>query len=527
MKYCPIVVDESRYVEQFGLPKLAAKAACLAGLTAQQVKELCECGTMTLSRADCVKQACKRILAARDRHEKVFVGGDYDADGICATAIMKKTLTILGIENGYYIPDRLKEGYGLSVKTVHKAKEKGYSLIITVDNGVKAQEAIEAAHTLHMDVIVSDHHIIDSEVPADILVHPSFMEDDYSTLCGAGTALQISRALIGDDPQLTAIAACASIGDVMPLWKETRRIVTAGLEIMNHGMPLSLLQLVDQPYIDVQAIAFQIVPKLNAVSRMDDDSNVNTLIPYLLSEDPVLITNYAHELEQVNRKRKNLSARLVRKAEKLIDDSDFALLYDEAFESGINGLVAGKVASKYHRPVLVMADNGDLLTGSARSVPGFDIHAFFSDFKHLAGFGGHAMAAGISIKKEDLPAFREEIKEKMAAMDFVYQEPEVPVIACSTSDLTTDEIMGLQILEPYPKELLQPLFSIRDFHDIEVKRYRSVTRYTFQTGYGECYAVKFGGGADLPDVPKEIIGRLDLNRFRDRITPQVVIEEIH
>ena len=527
MTYRPIDVDGAFYASEYGLPRLAAKVAALAKLTPDQIADLKDQSEITVSRADCVQRACARIMAAASNGEKVFIGGDYDADGICATAIMKKTLHALGIENGYYIPDRLKEGYGLSVKTVEMAKERGYSLIITVDNGVKATDAINRAHELGMDVIVTDHHVMEDEVLADIVVHPDYMEDFCSTLCGAGVAFQISRTLIGSDPTLTAIAACASIGDVMPLWKETRKIVCAGLDIMNHGMPLSLVQLVNRPNIDVETVAFQIVPKLNAVSRMNDDSNVNTLIPYLLCEDPRMIAGYAQDLERVNKDRRNLSARLVRKAEKLMDDSDFALLYDPAFESGINGLVAGKMAGKFHRPVLVMSDNGDLLTGSARSVPGFDIHDFFSDFRYLQGFGGHPMAAGLSIKKEDLDAFKKEMDEKMEDSGFVYQEPIIPAISCSVDEITTMEILGLDIFEPYPKDLVQPVFAVHDLGDVQVKRYPTVVRYSCETKHGTFEAVKFGGGADLPDCPREVIGRLSLNRFHDRITPQLIIEEIH
>ncbi|MDD6675620.1 MAG: DHH family phosphoesterase, partial [Lactimicrobium massiliense] len=313
---CRLVeVDGSAYASAYGLGPLAAKLCAHSQLDDAQMKDLLGDDALTTSKAECVKAACDRLLKAKDQNEKVFVGGDYDADGICATTIMKKTLDLLGITNGYYIPDRLKEGYGLSAHTVQLAKQKGYSLIITVDNGVKAHEAIQAAHDLGMEIIITDHHTIDEEVGADILVHPTLMEEQYKTLSGAGVALEISRNLIGNDEMLNSIACVAAIGDVMPLWHETRRIVKRGIHNLSQGIPASVCALFNgRGRVDETAIAFQIVPKLNAVGRMNDDSNVNTVVPFLLSENRAVIADYARQLNDVNRARQNISARMLTKA---------------------------------------------------------------------------------------------------------------------------------------------------------------------------------------------------------------------
>lgn len=527
MSYRVVEADGSSYEKEYGLTGLAAKIAACSELDEKKIRELREIGNVTVSGADCVQKACARLMQAREHHEKVFIGGDYDADGICATAIMKKTLDVLGIANGYYIPDRLKEGYGLSVHTVQLAVQKGYTLIITVDNGVKAFDAVEAAKDLGIDVIVTDHHVLEGEVKADILVHPDLMEEDYSTLSGAGVALEISRALIGDDPDLVAIAAVAAIGDVMPLWKETRRIVNAGLHWLSSGHPAPLVQLVQQREIDETAVAFQIVPKLNAVSRMRDDSNVNTLVRYLLLTDTRQIMDYALQLERVNDARKNLSRRMTRKAESILTDDDFILLYDPSFETGISGLVAGRIANACHRPTLVMAENGEMLVGSARSVPGFNVYDFFSGMNGLQEFGGHAMAAGLSIRREDYPVFCRQVQEKMHEAGFVYQEPEIPAILCDADDMNLEEIMGLSVFSPYPKDIVQPVFAIRDPVQLDVMKRTKVCRYHFANRTGGYDGVLFSFSGIQPlEEPHLVIGKPSLNKFRDRINCQMVIEEL-
>ena len=527
MSYRIIDVDEREYQSAYGLPKLLAKVAAASKLDSDKIRQLREPGSVRTSEDACVKQAVERIVQARNNHEKVFIGGDYDADGICATAIMKRTLDRLGITNGYYIPDKLKEGYGLSAKTVQMAHDKGYSLIITVDNGVKAFEAIEAAHALGMEVIVTDHHVIEEEVQADIVVHPDYMDEEYSTLSGAGVALEISRLLIGNDVDSIVLASVAAIGDVMPLWKATRSIVYEGLQYLNNGAMRPLRRLVQGQVIDETAVAFEIVPKLNAISRMDDDSNVNTLVRYLLLQDERQIESYACQLEKVNTNRKNLSRRMTEKAEKLLTDDDFQLLYDSSFAAGVSGLVAGKIANTCHKPTLVFADAEDHLVGSARSVPGFNIYDFFSDFDGLLAFGGHAMAAGLSISHDRLDAFTKEVQQKMKESGFVYQEEEIPAILCDADEMSIDEISELSLFNPYPKDIIQPIFALRNPVQLGIMKRQRVTRYRFANNCGGFDGVLFSyKGIEAIEDPSMIIGKPSLNHFQDRISAQLVIEEM-
>ena len=213
------------------------------------------------SHADCIIAARDRILKAQHNHEKVFVGGDYDADGLTSTAIMKCTLDTLGIENGYYIPHREKDGYGLQAPVVELAVSKGYTLFITVDNGVSAHEAINAVHAHGLDIIVTDHHDITEDVGADILVHPTLLEPSRYSLSGAGVALLLSRALIGHRDDLDLLAGVAAVSDVMPLWDDARALVKRAIKTGPSAVPLIADLCGSAGAFNEETIGFQVAPR--------------------------------------------------------------------------------------------------------------------------------------------------------------------------------------------------------------------------------------------------------------------------
>lgn len=493
MKWKIVTADGDAVCRQYPVGRLAGALLAAAGADSQQIQELLEedmpLGT---SQAECVLSACQRIQKAAANHEKVMIAGDYDCDGVCATAIMKDTLDRLGVVNGYYIPDRFREGYGLAAHTVELAKQKGYSLLITVDNGVKAHAALKCANALGLETIVTDHHQIEEEVETGLLVHPSKMEEDYCYLSGAGVALQISRNLLGTVELHTALAALAAVGDVMPLWKQTRRIVKAGFAAVNSGFAPSILPLLQGRQMDYESAGFQAVPRLNSVGRMNDLSNVNTLVPYLLCHDQGKISRYASQLETVNSTRRQLSEMMSAKAGKMLDDSPFYVLYDESFVEGICGLVAGRIANEYHRPVLVMASHEDLIKGSGRSVPGFNLFDFFaSGFEELTAFGGHEQAVGLALKKTDFESFRAKVEAKMAASGFAYQEAEETAVSFDPALLTLDELRQWKRLDPWPREFGQGLIAIAHPRVLKVLEGPKVTKILIASDAGPLEGIFF------------------------------------
>ena len=527
-----IEVDERSVVEKWNVKKLTGKLISASNLDEEMIYDMLRGDDhLSTSKADCVVRTCERLILAKQNKEKVFIGGDYDADGICSTAIMKKTLDVFGIENGYYIPDRFKEGYGLSSRTVELAHKKGYSIIMTVDNGVKAHDALKLAKELGMYVIVTDHHQIEEKIEADIVVHPDYMESEFAYLSGAGVALEISRNLIGTGSQydsLIALCAVALIGDVMPLWRETRKLVKRGISILKQGRvrPLSVL-LYPGSAIDETSIAFNIVPKLNAVGRMNDISNVNTLVPYLLSNDDKVISSYAQQLNTVNERRKELSDLENKMAEKMVNEDKIQVIYNDTFHEGICGLVAGRLANKYHKPFIVMAKCEGAIKGSGRSVPGFNLFEFFSDFEELIAFGGHEQAVGISIKQENLEFFQEHIEMKLKDTDIILNQEKKKAILIDTKDITFDQVADMSCLSPYPKNMIEPYFAIKDVKVLSCKETPKSIRYEIESGSMDLNAIVYKRKSiNIPSKPTGFIGKLQINRFKGKISLQMIVEEI-
>ena len=528
MTYRLLDIRNTEQYEKYGLSPLCAKVFAANGLRDEQIEELLSGDDdLRTSNAPCVKAACERILAAQRNHEKVFVGGDYDADGICSTAIMKRTLDLLHIENGYYIPDRFREGYGLSAATVRLAYEKGYSLIMTVDNGVKAFEAMAEARKLNLDLIITDHHRIEEEIDADIVVHPDYMEPEYEYLSGAGVALEISRNLIGDNDELTAMAAVAAIADVMPVWRETRRIILKGMNVLRQKKPRSLYALLySGSPVTMRTIAFQIVPKLNSVGRMNDLSNVNTVPRYLLARDEKTVSSYALQIGQVNDARKALSDAQAKIAEEMIGDDAMPVICRDDFHEGICGLIAGRISSAVHKPVLVMTRNEDLYKGSGRSVPGFDLFAFLAPFPELCAFGGHEQAVGLSVHEADLPSFLARVKEKMQEVSLEEISEETTAILLSGSDITIDAIMDLEGLQPFSKEI-STLFALPVSHPLAVYETPKVIKYEIPCAAGRLEAVLYRRkNITIPADIRYLYGHLMINRWKGRIACQLEIENM-
>ena len=527
--YRIVEADHLPIIRKYAVSTLTAKQLACASLTDEQIEELLDPSVVLhTSKAECVRKCCERILQAREKNEKIFVGGDYDADGICSTAIMKYLLDRLGIVNGYYIPDRFKEGYGLSARTVEMVKNKGYDLIITVDNGVKAHEALQKARELGIEVIVTDHHRIEEEIEADLVVHPDYMEPEFEYLSGAGVALQISRNILGSDERCNSLAAVALIGDVMPLWKQTRQIVKTGLSSLQRHEPHSLSALLyPGAAADASSVSFQIVPKLNSLGRMNDISNVNTLIPYLLSDNADVISRFAAQINSVNDQRRRLSEIQTEQARRLCTGDGIELILDPSFHEGICGLAAGHLADELKKPVLVFAENGDLIKGSGRSVEGFDMFSFFSRFPQPTAFGGHAMAVGLSLRKEDFAEFSRAVKEAFAGENIVPQDPEKTAVKISGDDVHLQNIYDLYRLDPFPKELQDIAFAV-PFRDAKITyRGEKVIRYSVQNRYGGFEAVLYTRKKiRMPEQPEWMIGTLTVNRFRGQVTPQLIIDAI-
>lgn len=468
-----------------------------------------------------------RLQQAKLRHEKVMVCGDYDCDGVCATAILVDALKRYGIQVGFYIPDRFKEGYGLHEHTVEAANQKGYSLLITVDNGVKAHAALRKAKQLNLDVIVSDHHTIEETVECNVLLHPSLMDDVFSTLSGAGVALLIARALVGDIKEHIVLACVAAIGDVMCVLKETRAIIKLGIQYLQEGVCLPIQLLQDKKAIwTSQQVAFQIVPKLNAAGRLADRANVNNIVRYLLCNDMISLHNMAKQINQINTLRKDLSNQMAQQAQKLIQPQyRFQLLIDESFHEGLNGVVAGRLTEQLQQPVLVASVHQNELKGSIRSIDGVDLRTFFQDCPFLKAYGGHEKAAGIAILYEDKQRLQDYVNTKIQTIE-IKNEKTYDVIEGNTRYLTISEIESLDCLMPFGEGFQEPLFYLEKMYVKGRKLLQNMhSKWSLEGGFE---AMKFHSQAvkQSPNInTMTFIGTLQVSEFLNQKKINILVKE--
>ena len=377
--------------------------------------------------------AVDRILKAMKYKERVFIYGDYDVDGITATSLLYLFLKRLGIEPFYYIPDRLKEGYGLSVSGIQKAASIGATLVISVDCGITGVEEIAKAKELGIDFIVSDHHEPAERLPEAVaILDPKRKECDYpfKELAGVGVAYKFVQAVtqklnMGEEVarEFVDLVALGSAADIVPMIDENRLIVKKGLEKINQNARHGINALVESSGLKGQKIGtgqivFILAPRINAVGRL---GNAERAVRLLITRSDQTAKSIACVLESENRNRKCIDEKTFQKALKLIEsdfdiESDRAIvLAQEGWHSGVIGIVASRIAETFCRPTVMITIENGIGKGSARSISNFDIYSALKQCEmYLTEFGGHRYAAGLTIKLDKVKAFREEFEKVVA-----------------------------------------------------------------------------------------------------------------
>ena len=452
--------------------------------------------------------------------KKIFIFGDYDCDGICATTIMHLLLNHLNIQHGYYIPNRFSEGYGLNIQRIDQAYEKGYTTIFTVDNGVVAYKAIEHAKRLGMDVLISDHHTIDQMLDVPLL-HPDLMEDNFAGLCGSGLVYELSRHFM-ENPLLDTLAMIATIGDMMELEKENRRIVKHGLRQLNTYGFGSIKALIERSnVIDESTIAFQVVPKINALGRLPQ-CNPNNLIKYLVIEDLPTAWPIAQQIIQFNQQRKDLVANCVEEIQLLVNETIVVALTDAS--SGVVGLIAAALVNKYNKPALVFTLDDTTYVGSGRSVSGFNFHQALVNlnFTHFVRFGGHSGALGCSIAKENFNEFIDRIKTNN--INWQVSEPYTFVFNIDQNQINNALMDALISLKPFDKTHPMPLFSIDNREIIHTQLLKNVYPKLNLSNGVDVISFKIQSLAQL--LQSKWIVELGENNFRGNVTIQARVFDV-
>jgi single-stranded-DNA-specific exonuclease len=431
-----------------------------------------------------LRTAIERIKEALKRGEKVLVHGDYDADGLSATAIMVFTLKELGLDVSYFIPNRITHGYGFNLAGVEKAKELGAKLIITVDCGITSFEAVALSKREGIDVIITDHHepltsqqssvtSYESEVgckesllpDAVAIINPKLLSPDsrLSTLSGAGVAFKCAQALdivynssCEMSNALLDLAAIGTIADVIPITGENRIIVKEGLKLIeDEARPgvkaLKKVSRIDGREIKSGLLPFTVIPRINAAGRASDAGNVVRL---LLTDSDEEATDFASWLDGLNSERQRIEEEVYQEALFKLNNkgiSSAIVLSSEGWHPGIIGIVASRIADAFYRPTFVISTEGNNALGSARSIPPFDIYEGLTGCREfLTRFGGHKQAAGFRLNSEDIPSFEEMINRivgtTLMESDFI---PSLEIDAdVNLSHINFNLIKELKLLEP-------------------------------------------------------------------------------
>jgi len=428
-----------------------------------------------------MEKATQRILKAFSRKEKILIFGDYDVDGITSTSLLLLFLRDLGIPAYFYIPQREEEGYGLNKIAVEKIAKKGINLIITCDCGTSSLEEIKYAKSCGMDVIVTDHHRVKESIPSHLtVINPDQPGCAYpfKKLAGVGVAFKLVQALTQklsskeiDLQKYLDLVAIGTIADLSPLKDENRILVKWGLKRLNETSNLGLRALISVSGLSVKEIdegrvAFIIAPRLNACGRL---SLAKKGVRLLLSTSSSEAFKFAKDLDRENAQRRRIEEKMCTEAEKLLPEekNPVIILSKEGWHPGIIGLVASYIKEKYFRPTIIFSRDGTMARGSARSIPEFSIFEALEKCKDLLlDFGGHKMAAGLSILSKNIETLRERLNE--LAKEVLFPEDLVPSYFIDAKidldKLTEDFFEELELLPPYGPENPPPLFLSENLH---------------------------------------------------------------
>ncbi len=423
-------------------------------------------------------KAVERIRRAIDDFEKIAVYGDYDADGVTATSILFTYLEAVGADVIYYIPQREGEGYGMNLHAVETLHQEGVTLIITVDNGIASVNEVERAAQLGIDVVVTDHHRPQERIPNAYAVVDAYQSDDhgpYKDLSGAGVALKLVMALEDGDAdavleEYADLAALGTVADVVPVLGENRTIVKAGLSILTRGGRAGVDALMEQSGMGGKAttatsLAFTVIPRINATGRMGAPERAVRLLTCETQEEAEPLSA---EICEDNNHRREVEAQIAKEAMEKIEQ-DPALLYSRVivvdgkdWHHGVIGIVASRITERFGKPCMVISTDGQMAKGSGRSVEGFSLfEAICACGDLMERYGGHPMAAGITLPAENVPLFRERINQYAAQ---VCREMPAPILRVdcrlNPSALTPEMPQSLQPMEPYGSGNPQPLFGL-------------------------------------------------------------------
>ncbi len=492
-----------------------------------------------------IERAVVSILAHVARGSRITVHGDYDVDGICSTAILLGALRALGADVDHYLPDRLADGYGLGAATVRRLAARGTQLLITVDCAITAVAEVALARELGLEVVVTDHHAprADGALPQAPIVHPRVGGYPCADLCAAAVAYKLAQALYeraGVDPRDLEreldLVALATIADVVPLRGENRALARRGLRVLARTARPGLRALmraarVDPGRVDERSVAFALAPRLNAAGRL---YRADAGLELLLTGDRLRATQVADELDRANHERRAVETRIRHEAEAQIGAlgaRDAYVLAGEDWHAGVVGIVAARLAERHHRPVVLIALDGERGRGSARSIPAFDLLAALDACaEHVVSHGGHRAAAGLEVERGCVQALARALDAHAAgvlAPDDLVAVEHVDAIV-DAGELSIELAEELRRLAPFGRGNPPVSLMLADatFHDARAMGEGKHVRFTVRSRGASARAVAFGGGGALPlaeGEPAQATFKLEVNEWNGACEPRLVL----
>lgn len=496
-----------------------------------------------------MKIAVDRILKAIETKEKVAIYGDYDADGITSSTVLKRFLSERGLDADIYIPNRLNEGYGLNEKAIKEIAQTNHTLIITVDCGITGNKEIELAKTLKIDTVVTDHHEPTEELPKALAVVDCKRKDNkypFSELAGVGVAFKLIQAIsiklgIREEEYLKYLdlVCVGTISDIVPLKDENRTISKLGLRLVKQTKNIGLKVLLNSmgyQKIDSNTISFGVAPRINACGRMGHEKEALELFLTNSVQEAEKITQ---RLNEYNLERQQIEKRIFDEVEEIIQKSEeknlpCIVLEKENWHHGVIGIVSSKITDMYFKPSILMSIEGDIAKGSGRSIPGFDLHEALENCKEeIEQFGGHSMAVGVTVKKANFDKFKNKFEEYAREKDISKITPILNIDEKITlKDITIKDIRDLELLEPFGEGNKPPIFQI---NNVKIDSIRSLSqgkhlKMEIKDQNSSIQAIGFNLGNLANDYKIEdkinIAGTLEINNYNGRENIQINIRDV-
>lgn len=496
-----------------------------------------------------MKKAVERILKAIDNKEKITIYGDYDVDGITSSTILSRFLEERGIKADIYIPDRINEGYGLNQNAIKSIAENKTKLIITVDCGITAIKEVELAKELNMDVVVTDHHEPGAEIPNTIAVVDCKRKDNkypFSELAGVGVAFKLIQALsmkmeLPEESYLKYldIVCVGTISDIVPLVSENRTIAKLGLKLVKQTKNIGLrclLASIGYKKIDSNTISFGIAPRINACGRM---GQARKALDLLLTNNIEQARKLTDELNECNAKRQEIEKRISDEAIKMLEDPEeqnkpCIILGKEDWHHGVIGIVSSKITEMYSKPSILLCFEDEKAKGSGRSISGFDLHEALENCnRYIEQFGGHSMAIGITIQKDDFQKFKDDVEEYAKSKNISEIVPEIQIDEkIQLQDISIKDVEELSLLEPFGEGNRVPLFQMSG---VKISSIRALSEGKHlklflkdDNKYIDAIGFNMGNVADKYTIEDKIdlVGGLELNNYNGKEKMQINLKDI-